>query len=159
MPALIWIGVSDDAVERTVDTATGLYIFNYKLSTPPANPVWAACRGLVLHPESRRVVAMPISRFGELQDDLRGTAAVATSVAAHGAAPRERMPLERAGTSNSAFSKDSKLHQAADLFSTLDKEQASASVKVDGSLVVAFLWEGQILATTRRRVDSEQVRR
>lgn len=35
---------------------------------------------------------------------------------------------------------------------------ASASVKVDGSFVVAFLWEGRLQVTTRRRMDSEQVR-
>jgi ABC-type glucose/galactose transport system permease subunit len=36
---------------------------------------------------------------------------------------------------------------------------AVASVKVDGSLVIAFVWEGKFLAATRRRMDSEQVKR
>ncbi len=31
-------------------------------------------------------------------------------------------------------------------------------MKVDGSLVVAFLWDGMLRVSTRRRMDSEQVR-
>lgn len=34
---------------------------------------------------------------------------------------------------------------------------AAASVKVDGSMVVAFVWAGQLRTATRRRMDSEQV--
>ncbi len=34
---------------------------------------------------------------------------------------------------------------------------AAASVKVDGSLIIAFVWEGELRATTRRRMTSEQV--
>ncbi|PNW75381.1 hypothetical protein CHLRE_12g524850v5, partial [Chlamydomonas reinhardtii] len=33
---------------------------------------------------------------------------------------------------------------------------AAASVKVDGSMVVAFVWAGQLRTATRRRMDSEQ---
>ncbi|GLC36994.1 hypothetical protein PLESTM_000526500 [Pleodorina starrii] len=36
---------------------------------------------------------------------------------------------------------------------------ATASVKVDGSLILAFMWGGQLRTATRRRLDSEQVRR
>jgi hypothetical protein len=34
--------------------------------------------------------------------------------------------------------------------------RARASIKYDGSLLIAFLWGGQVYATTRRRMDSEQ---
>lgn len=34
---------------------------------------------------------------------------------------------------------------------------STASIKVDGSLVIAFLWEGRLVVGTRRRTDSEQV--
>jgi hypothetical protein len=37
--------------------------------------------------------------------------------------------------------------------------QASASVKVDGSFVLAFLWQGQLQVATSRRMDSQQVGR
>lgn len=35
---------------------------------------------------------------------------------------------------------------------------ATASFKLDGSLVIAFVWQGQLYTCTRRRMDSEQVR-
>jgi len=36
--------------------------------------------------------------------------------------------------------------------------QATASFKLDGSLIIAFLWQGQLYTCTRITVDSEQVR-
>lgn len=36
---------------------------------------------------------------------------------------------------------------------------ASASFKLDGSLIIAFEWQGQLHTCTRRRMDSEQVRK
>jgi hypothetical protein len=38
-----------------------------------------------------------------------------------------------------------------------DAPQASASVKVDGSFVLAFMWQDQLQVATRRMMDSEQV--
>lgn len=34
---------------------------------------------------------------------------------------------------------------------------ATASLKVDGSLIIAFMWQGGLYTATRRRMDSEQV--
>jgi adenylate kinase family enzyme len=42
--------------------------------------------------------------------------------------------------------------------STLHTELARAAFKVDGSLAIAFLWEGQVQVSTRRRMDSQQAR-
>jgi len=36
--------------------------------------------------------------------------------------------------------------------------QGTASFKLDGSLIIAFVWQGQLYTCTRRRMDSEQVR-
>lgn len=37
------------------------------------------------------------------------------------------------------------------------QHEGSASVKLDGSFIIAFMWQGQLRTTTRRRMDSEQV--
>lgn len=151
-----------------MEAVTGLAVFNYKLSSPPANPIWATCRGLVLHPASSRVVAMPILRFGELQDDTIAAAAAASS---SDTAAAERVPQrsshhqpfptdrqqERAESSTPVSTKAMGQLRVAALYSMLDSTQARASVKVDGSLVIAFLWDGHFMAATRRRMDSEQV--
>lgn len=49
---------------------------------------------------------------------------------------------------SAADQSDSAAHQS---------DLAAASPKVDGSLVIAFLWEGRLRVATRRRMDSEQV--
>lgn len=38
-----------------------------------------------------------------------------------------------------------------------DSRSGTASFKVDGSLIIGFLWGGELRTTTRRRMDSEQV--
>ena len=35
-------------------------------------------------------------------------------------------------------------------------EMVEATIKYDGSLGIAFLWNGEVMVTTRRRMDSEQ---
>jgi hypothetical protein len=37
------------------------------------------------------------------------------------------------------------------------QDPASASFKLDGSLIIAFVWQRQLYTCTRRRMDSEQV--
>ena len=126
----ILAAVAGGSVERTVDTATGLEIFNRRprdpaspnpggasreaLAAPPPPPtgIESMCRGLVCHPPSARVVATP---FGSFADP-----------------PGRPWPASRRD------------------------EVARAAVKVDGSLAIAFLWEGALRVCTRRRMDSEQ---
>lgn len=36
---------------------------------------------------------------------------------------------------------------------------AAATFKLDGSFIIAFVWEGQLKVATRRRMNSEQVSR
>lgn len=129
-------------VEHCIDSQTGLEIFCYKIAdddrgcptTSTAgdgdsdstgggcdvqrSSIANMCRGLILHPASRAVVAMPFVGFGEVG---------AESVAGAG------------GLSSSYGG------------------CARAALKVDGSLVIAFVWEGQLRTATRRRMDSEQV--
>ena len=73
-------GVEKGVVERSVQTSatscsatlpkatldSGLEVFNYVGQGRPADRLWAACRGLVLHPASGSVVATPFVRFGEM---------------------------------------------------------------------------------------------
>jgi hypothetical protein len=122
---LIMSAVAEGRVERTVDAATGLEIFNcrqYRLLGPvensgglPASPdIEDVCRGLVCHPPSARVVATPFCSFFD------------------SSSPDRMWP-----TSSRT-------------------ELAHATFKVDGSLVIAFLWKGELLVCTRRRMDSQQ---
>jgi hypothetical protein len=53
--------------------------------------------------------------------------------------------------SSSSSDKPAALHSLCAASST-----AAASAKVDGSLVIAFEWQGELTVTTRRRMDSEQ---
>ena len=52
-------------VEKIIESATNLEIFNYYISSSPSNPNVQFCRGLVLHPESKTVVTKPFVRFFE----------------------------------------------------------------------------------------------
>ena len=110
-PALLYsmisTAVAEGRVERTVDSETGLEIFNHlPLRDTIATPIESMCRGLVWHGESK-LVATPFVRFSDQQ-------------------------------------------WSADL------EVGRAAFKVDGSLAIAFLWNGAIHVSTRRRMDSQQ---
>ncbi|KAK3275520.1 hypothetical protein CYMTET_16352 [Cymbomonas tetramitiformis] len=110
------------AVERTVEAHSALEVFNYR-SHAPATPLHALCRGLVVHPPTCQVVAMPFVRFCE-----------SIEAAAEGG--------------------DFRLYpEEVKKFLT---EPAEFSLKVDGSLAIAFLWDGEVRVATRRRLDSEQ---
>lgn len=263
-------GVAEGAVEVWQDATSGLQVFNYKQPGAPKDPIWACCRGLVLHPGSETVVATPLQRFTELGerdaavvggDDAGGALSGQVSsglemlqeeevLQEHPDFVKERAlgpcgrcgcttmhdmhgdricfcdtcwstgcdysgsPVpqwsEVAGTSarmkhgagyesDSASSSDCGLPlddeddvsgdevQAANLVikgsrKPMDRrwlpggrydrasavlyssaawsdaaDSASATYKVDGSLVIAFVWEGQVRVATRRRMDSEQV--
>jgi hypothetical protein len=159
-------------VERTVDSATGLEVFCYRQELgPPRSTTAAMCRGLVLHPASGSVVAMPFVRFAELGVE----AAVAPGAAtAQSRAPAMTPSFRGRGKSGSTASRDEQQEEAeaamlpgsagdaANLAlyrssSCSSGGAATASFKVDGSLIIAFQWEGQLYAATRRRMDSEQV--
>ena len=260
--------VESGAVEQTVYADTGLEVFCYRISeaTPPQRFVSAVCRGLVLHPGSKTVAAMPFVRFpewvgvGEDEEDeeeeegeegeeeeegeggeeeeeegepegnagaegrchgagssrgsssesvcgykfrslssspVSGNAAKAAS-AGYGISDsvgkqQQVLPdldAQCAASSQSCANRSCSSGESSDEGScwgwsrggyhgrgghggdavvplapandVLYEEwgsypAASASVKVDGSLVIAFLWQGELKVTTRRRMDSEQV--
>jgi hypothetical protein len=66
--------------------------------------------------------------------------------------PAEKLELELAQQVSLAD------HQNLQLYSTWGQQPpASASFKVDGSLVIAFVWQGELYTCTRRRMTSERV--
>ena len=104
--------IKNDRVEKYFDSYTGLEVFSYKRTNDgPKQYLEDICRGLVLHPPSKTVVATPFTRFYKPSDS----------------------DIEERGD-----------------------HLVRATVKFDGSLIIAFKWQGQIYATTRRRMDSEQ---
>eukprot|EP00798_Chlamydomonas_sp_ICE-L_P029719 gene29719-5154_t len=122
--------VESGAVERSVDADSQLEILSYSQSLgPPQSEAAAMFRGLVLHKPSQMVVATPFVRFGELlpADD-----------------PEE--PSDFVDPRALALALAVSLYSGA----------ATASIKVDGSFVIAFMRDGQLRTATRRRMDSEQ---
>lgn len=168
--------VAPGLVERTVDGATGLEVFCYRQELgPPRSATAAMCRGLVLHPASGSVVAMPFVRFAEL-----GAEAAAAAVAPGAASAQSRTPamapgFRGRGSSSSTARSAGQQQEDAEVAMLpggagdaanlalyrcgggTSGGTATASFKVDGSLIIAFQWAGQVYALTRRRMDSEQV--
>lgn len=64
--------VAAGEVECTVDEASGLQVFCYNMSEPTRSPTAALCRGLVLHPGSKTVVATPFVYFDNLKPEQVG---------------------------------------------------------------------------------------
>ncbi|KAL6758456.1 hypothetical protein V8C86DRAFT_3205993, partial [Haematococcus lacustris] len=128
--ALALAAVQCGSVEVSNDPDTGLQVFNYlAAASPGSSQAEQLCRGLVLHPDSQTLVATPFPRFAAEQ------------------------PLASFHTPRSV------LRAAATAVAAPPAGQSSsvrAAVKVDGSLVIAFLWQGQVHACTRRRMTSEQ---
>ncbi|KAJ9504850.1 hypothetical protein QJQ45_030446 [Haematococcus lacustris] len=132
--ALALAAVQCGSVEVSSDPDTGLQVFNYlAAASPGSSQAEQLCRGLVLHPDSQTLVATPFPRFAaERQLDsppCTVTRAAATAVAPPPPAGQPSSPAAAA---------------------------VRAAVKVDGSLIIAFLWQGQVHACTRRRMTSEQ---
>ncbi|KAJ9532820.1 hypothetical protein QJQ45_010939 [Haematococcus lacustris] len=132
--ALALAAVQCGSVEVSSDPDTGLQVFNYLAAASPGSSQAAQlCRGLVLHPDSQTLVATPFPRFAaERQLDsppCTVTRAAATAVAPPPPAGQPSSPAAAA---------------------------VRAAVKVDGSLIIGFLWQGQVHACTRRRMTSEQ---
>jgi hypothetical protein len=182
--AAVQAEVEAGTVHCTTDPASGLQIFCYDLSLgPPSSSTAAMCRGLVLHPASSSVVVTPFARFGgpssvpAMQWALAAAAAsgsAASGSASGSVATGKHGSRGRGGRDNrsgrggrsgrgsasatAAAAKASK-PDPLQLYKTWSASpQGSASVKVDGSFVLAFLWQGQLQVATRRRMDSEQVR-
>ncbi|KAL6751450.1 hypothetical protein V8C86DRAFT_1833675, partial [Haematococcus lacustris] len=128
--SLALAAVQCGSVEVSSDPDTGLQVFNYlAAASPGSSQAEQLCRGLVLHPHSQTLVATPFTRFAAEQ------------------------PLD------SPHAPRSVLREAATALAAPPAGQPSsvrAAVKVDGSLVIAFLWQGQVYACTRRRLTSEQ---
>ncbi|KAL6758439.1 hypothetical protein V8C86DRAFT_1827786 [Haematococcus lacustris] len=132
--ALALAAVQCGSVEVSSDPDTGLQVFNYlAAASPGSSQAEQLCRGLVLHQHSQTLVATPFPRFAaERQLDsppCTVTRAAATAVAPPPPAGQPSSPAAAA---------------------------VRAAVKVDGSLIIAFLWQGQVHACTRRRMTSEQ---
>ncbi|KAL6758414.1 hypothetical protein V8C86DRAFT_3134365 [Haematococcus lacustris] len=128
--ALALAAVQCGSVEVSSDPDTGLQVFNYlAAASPGSSQAEQLCRGLVLHPDSQTLLSTPFPRFAteQLLDSPDAPRSVLSAAATALAAPP-------AGQSSSV----------------------RAAVKVDGSLVIAFLWQGQVHACTRRRMTSEQ---
>ncbi|KAG2496220.1 hypothetical protein HYH03_005818 [Edaphochlamys debaryana] len=173
----VMAGVEAGVVERIVDPDCGLEVFSCRTMRAHALPVAALCRGLVLHPPSRSVVAAPLAPYGQPSDlpvrslpsGWLGTAQCGTRLRtaqcdkfrqvnlpqqtatllpetleaeepmAHGR-PQPRLAVGPSGVSSSSS----------------PQRQASASVKVDGSLVLAFTWAGQLRTATLGGMDTQQ---
>lgn len=99
--------------------ATGLEVFNYKPGLVSEDATVQMCRGLVLSPASRTIVAMPFVQFSGITEDLSSWDNLLWGPHAPHA-------------------------------------MVQATMKMDGSLGIGFFWEGRILISTRRRLNSEQ---
>ncbi|PNH03221.1 hypothetical protein TSOC_010756 [Tetrabaena socialis] len=197
--------VAAGTVERWVDAATGLEVFNYTRLSATLDPVERMCRGLVLHPPSRTVVATPFARFGELEAGeqqgmsranwMLGGQCRVCGCSAEVDDQGERICFCDTCFGNGRSCRAGRAREAAEQNVQQQQEQwrsvqeiwerepcpaeqqavgpprsvrpvpppdpeadgvAAASVKVDGSFIVAFSWGGTVHAATRRRMDSEQ---
>ncbi|EFJ39408.1 hypothetical protein VOLCADRAFT_101013, partial [Volvox carteri f. nagariensis] len=154
----VMAAVTSGCVERTVEPESGLEIFNYR-SGAVLGSVEAMCRGLVLHPPSNTVVAAPFVKFSEVPPlHLRGVA-VHSQAGVTEAHPRPRPDYWRRAYRERLRLPARTLLPYGYNLAGLDgwgQEPMVAQVKVDGSLVLAFKWAGQLRTATRRRMDSEQ---
>ena len=146
-------------VERWVHSASGLEVYCYLQEAGVPSGVAAWCRGLVLHPPSTTLVATPWVRFGDACEAAPGaaTAAEAEAAAAGGGGTDSEEEGGEAEAEEAGLLPGSAGDAAnLSLYSGGGGGLASASLKLDGSLVVAFKWQGQVYTATRRRMDSEQ---
>ncbi|KAJ9532486.1 hypothetical protein QJQ45_010552 [Haematococcus lacustris] len=131
--SLALTAVQCGSVEVSSDPDTGLQVFNYLAAASPcSSQAEQLCRGLVLHPDSQTLVATPFPRFAAEQQLDSSPCTVTRAAATALAPPPAGQPSSPAAAA------------------------VRAAVKVDGSLVIAFLWQGQVHACTRRRMTSEQ---
>ncbi|KAJ9533913.1 hypothetical protein QJQ45_027002 [Haematococcus lacustris] len=130
--ALALAAVQCGSVEVSNDPDTGLQVFNYLAAASPGSSQAAQlCRGLVLHPDSQTLVATPFTRFA-VERRLASSHALSAAATALAPPPPAGQPSSPAAAA------------------------VRAAVKVDGSLVIAFLWQGQVHACTRHCMTSEQ---
>lgn len=183
--AAVQAEVAAGTVHRTTDPDSGLEVFCYDLSTgPPSSSTAVMCRGMVLHPASSSVVATPFARFGGPQSMPAVSRALAAAAAGGGGSScssgssstggnRGARANNKGGRGQLLIRDCSAGPSTRQLAKVAASEPgpgslqlyqhwgqapiASASVKVDGSFVLAFLWQGQLQVATRRRMDSEQV--
>ena len=163
-----------------------LEMFCYSMAQgAPLSEVADMCRGLVLHPPSSSVVATPFMHFGAISRESappteqtwlfwlkqsseqehtplppvsvcepcsqRGQAPVSPGASAASSSMVGSIPTKMPPTGRDKCVETTP-HGAG------DSSCSTASFKVDGSLIIAFLWDGQLRTSTRRRMDSEQVR-
>jgi hypothetical protein len=156
-------------------------------SGPPTSSTAAMCRGLVLHPASSSIVATPFARFGgpkSVPVMRRALAGAATGGGSSSSGNRGECSSRggrasskgrggrggrgqgrgRSGSAGTATGQPAEAAASTPSSGSLQLYQhwektssASASVKIDGSFVLAFLWQSQLYTATRWRMDSEQV--
>ncbi|KAG2496622.1 hypothetical protein HYH03_005443 [Edaphochlamys debaryana] len=177
----VMAAVEAGGVERSVDPGSGLELFDCRPGSEAASEVEALCRGLVLHPPSRTVVAAP---FGPLGEPSRPPPAAPHQPAApparrpakgkdwHSVAFRaplvtvtllpeteaELRALSSGGGGTACPDAPASASGGADTSAggSGGAPLCSASVKVDGCLVLAFTWGGQLRTATRRGMEAEQ---
>jgi transcriptional regulator of met regulon len=185
--AAVQAEVAAGNVRCITDPDSGLEVFCYDMNIgPPSSSSAAMCRGLVLHPASSSVVATPFARFGgpgsvPAVHSVLAAAAVERSSTSSSSSTRNvgqnnsrggrrgRSNTRGKGAGRSSITAVLQEQPASAAASTSssgglqlyqqwgEAPFASASVKVDGSFVLAFMWQGNLCTATRRRMDSEQV--
>jgi len=98
-------------IEKNVDPATGLQVFNYTHKAAKNDLVTRCCRGLVMEPtdsKDQRIITTPFIRFFDSKLDAK------------------------------------------------DTEMCAGTLKLDGSLIIAFIWKGKLHTLTKRRMNSQQ---
>lgn len=139
------------------------------------------CRGLVLHAPSQTVVATPFTAFlrrvtaaAKLQQPGKNKAVESPQRTQVRLRSRDWESRRRASR-RSGNADDDALFEAAESNGEEEEEEtplplpapvpppplppagpALASLKIDGSLGIAFAWEGAVRVVTKRRFDSEQ---
>jgi hypothetical protein len=180
--------VAAGAVERTVDPGTGLEVYCYNMALGPATcPAAAMCRGLVLHPASSTVVATPFVRFDEHLVEATagqpGNEQLSVSDSPgddngeyFGSSDDglEQYSGRKASSCLKSLPASCGSAHGGQLLCGGERDAANlevyrswdwggppecASVKVDGCLAIAFLWEGELRVVSCGVMDSEQVGR
>ncbi|KAG2502098.1 hypothetical protein HYH03_000590 [Edaphochlamys debaryana] len=147
----VMAAVEAGGVQRSMDPGSGLELFSCRTPGSPPSPAEALCRGLVLHPPSRTVVATPFT----FAPSIRETADLPAKPSSDGPQPMT-LHLPRLTATLLAETLEEAGVEACPSLPGYNVQPCVASVKVDGSPVLAFTWSGQLQTAGRERMDSEQ---
>ena len=127
-------------VQRSCNAASGVEVFSCPSDNPEDDPHNIAC-GLMLHPPSGQVVATPFACFAAM--DSRQTGSLSSQSQSLDRHARDRRD-QRVRSSASPLVEGPELY--------------SCTVKTDGSMIVANVWQGRLCTNTRRWHDSVQAK-